>query len=213
LEVLLGEFPSSNTEMRKVITALNKAYELSIPNLTELFTSGRTAIVYDTSGSMSSSIQLGGGKRGSASALEKATLIAATLAKGINADVYQFADRCVSVNYNPLDSVNTIKNHFYSEKGKAGGGTDFRTIFSKIGSNYDRVFVISDEQGATTLEKSAYSNMHVYSINLCGYGTTMFKPGGKIYSIFGYGSDIYELVKKVEVNTNALIDEINKIEI
>jgi 60 kDa SS-A/Ro ribonucleoprotein len=213
LEVLLSEFQSSNAGMRKVITALNKAYELSIPNLNELFTSGRTAVVFDTSGSMSTSIQLGGGKRGSTSALEKATLIAATLAKGINADVYQFANRCLSVNYNPLDSVNTIKNHFYSERGKAGGGTDFNSIFTTIGSNYDRVFVISDEQGATTLEKRAYANMHVYSINLCGYGTTMFKPGGKVYSIFGYGADIYELIKKVEVDPNALIEEINKIKI
>lgn len=211
LEVLLGEFPASNAGMRKVITALNTAYETSIPNLSELFSSGRTAVVFDTSGSMSSSIQLTSGKRGSTSAVDKAALIAATLVKGINADAYQFANRCVSVNYNPLDSVNTIKNGFLSQKGRAGGGTYFDSIFPTLGGKYDRVFVISDEQGATKLERSAYKGVHVYSINLCGYGTTMFKPGGTVYSIFGYGSDIYELVKQVEINPNALIDEINKI--
>jgi hypothetical protein len=41
----------------------------------------------------------------------------------------------------------------------------------------------------------------------------MFKPGGKVYSIFGYGSDIYELVKKVEIDPNALIKEIESIKI
>lgn len=213
LEVLLGEFPASNTGMRKFITALNQAYELSIPNLTELFTHGRTAVVFDTSFSMSTSIRLTSGKRGSVSALDKAALIAATLVKGINADAYHFANQCLSVNYNPLDSVNTIKSSFLSVIGRAGGGTNFNSIFSAIGSKYDRVFVISDEQGASTLERSAYKNMHVYSINLCGYGTTMFKPGKNVYSIFGYGSGIYELVKKVELNPNALIEEINKIQI
>lgn len=211
LEVLLGEFSSSSMEVRKILSALNTAYELSIPNLTELFAHGKTAVVFDTSGSMSSSIKLEGGKQGRASALDKAALIAATLVKGINADAYQFADRCLEVSYNPLDSVNTIKSGFLSQKGRAGGGTNFNSIFNTIGSNYDRVFVISDEQGASVLEKSAYKNMHVYSINLCGYGTTMFKPGKNVHSIFGYGSDIYELVKKVEIDPNAIMSEIEKI--
>lgn len=41
----------------------------------------------------------------------------------------------------------------------------------------------------------------------------MFKPGNKVYAIYGYSADIYELVKKVEVNPAELIEEINKIEI
>lgn len=213
MEVLLQEFPTSNAGMRKIITALNTAYELSIPNLTELFSTGRTAVVFDSSGSMSSPIKLAGGKSGSASAIEKAALIAATLVKGVNADVYHFANRTEALNYNPLDSVNTIKSGFLKAQGRVGYGTEFNTIFHTIGDRYDRVFVISDMQGASALERASYKNMHVYSIDICGYGTTMFKPGGKVYSIFGYGSDIYELVKKVEVDPKAILTEIEKIEI
>jgi hypothetical protein len=212
LEVLLEEFPTSNVSARKVFTALNTAYELSIPNLTELFTHGRTAVVFDTSASMTSKVTLAGGrKNGSDSRLGKAALVAATLAKGIGADVFHFASYCESVKFNPLDSVNTIKNNFVKLEGRVGHGTDFNSIFNTLKGEYDRVFVISDMQGATYVKTSTYTNMHIYSIDMAGYGTTMFKPGSKIYSIFGYGSDIYELVKKVEIDPNVIISEIEKI--
>lgn len=214
LEVILDEFSTSNTLARKVITALNTAYELSIPNLTELFTHGRTAVVFDTSASMTNKVTLAGGrKNGSDSRLGKAALVAATLAKGINADVYHFASYCESVKFNPLDSVNTIKNNFVKLEGRVGHGTEFNSIFTTLKGNYDRVFVISDMQGATYIKPSTYTNMHIYSIDMAGYGTSMFKPGHNIYSIYGYGADIYELVKKVEIDPNVLIKEIEAIEI
>jgi hypothetical protein len=217
LEVLLDEFPTSNAGMRKMITALDKAYELSVPNLTELFTHGRTAVVFDTSASMTSeTTYLSGGtgrKASKSKVMDKATLIAATLAKGIGADVYHFASYCESVNFNPLDSIHTIKKTFMGLTGRVGHGTEFNSIFNMIGDKYDRVFVISDMQGASYINTSSYKDMHIYSIQLNGYNTTMFKPNSKLYGIYGYGSEIYELVKKVEINPNALIEEINKIEI
>jgi hypothetical protein len=212
MEVILDEFSSSDMTVRKVITALDKAYELSVPNLTELFTHGRTAVVFDTSASMTSKVILSGGrKNGSDSRLGKAALVAATLAKGINADVFHFASYCEKVKFNPLDSINTIKNGFVSLEGRVGHGTEFNSIFNTLKGEYDRVFVISDMQGANYVKPSAYTNMHVYSIDMAGYGTTMFKPGSKMYSIYGYGADIYELVKKVEIDPNAIISEIEKI--
>jgi hypothetical protein len=211
LEIMLDEFGASKA--KPFIKALNTAYELAIPNLTELFTGGRTAVVFDTSGSMSTPIALTAGKRGSEAAVAKASLIAATLAKGIGADVYHFASSCEQIKFNPLDSVNTIKNHLAGHQGRVGHGTDFGSIFSKLGSNYDRVFIISDMQGVDYVPSGKYANMHIYSVDICGYGTTMFKPGSKVYKIFGYSSDIYELIKKVEIDPQALIKEIEKIEI
>jgi hypothetical protein len=41
----------------------------------------------------------------------------------------------------------------------------------------------------------------------------MFKPGNKVYGIYGYSSDIYELIKKVEIDPKALIKAIEAIEI
>ena len=210
LEILLDEFGG---QANAFVKALNTAYELAIPNLTELFKTGRTAVVFDTSGSMSSAIRLANKSQGSESAVGKAALIAATLAKGIGADVFHFANYCEQIKFNPLDTVNTIKKGFASKQGEVGHGTEFRSILKTLDGKYDRVFIISDMQGADYLDKSEYKNTHIYSVDICGYGTTMFKPGSKVYSIFGYSSDIYELIKKVEIDPQALIKEIEKIEI
>lgn len=216
LEILIQEFSSS--QIREVVVALNRAYELSIPNLTELFTTGRTAIVYDGSGSMTSAIKVNN-KKGSDSAINKAALIAATLAKGIGGDVYQFSDSTNRVTYNPGDSINSIKNKFRASA--QGGGTYFGSIFGVLDGAYDRIFVISDMQGADDISRQstfqAYKakhgiNPHIYAVDLCGYGTTMFK-GDRVYQILGYSADIYELIKKVEIDPKALIKEIEAIEI
>ena len=210
LEILLDEFGS---KAHAFVKALNTAYEISIPNLTELFKTGRTAVVFDSSGSMSSAIKLANKSQGSEAAIAKAALIAATLAKGIGADVYHFADRCDQIKFNPLDTVNTLKNQFLSKQGSVGYGTAFNSIMRTLDGKYDRVFVISDMQGADMVDSKTYANTHIYSVDICGYGTTMFKPGSKVYKIFGYSSDIYELIKKVEIDPQALIKEIEKIEI
>ncbi len=210
LEILLDEFGS---KAHAFVKALNTAYEISIPNLTELFKTGKTAVVFDSSGSMSSAIKLANKSQGSEAAIAKAALIAATLAKGIGADVYHFADSCAQIKFNPLDTVNTLKSQFLSKQGSVGYGTAFQSIMRTLDGKYDRVFVISDMQGADMVDSKAYANTHIYSVDICGYGTTMFKPGSKVYKIFGYSSDIYELIKKVEIDPQALIKEIEKIEI
>jgi hypothetical protein len=210
LEIMLDEFGNKATPFVK---ALNDAYELAIPNLTELFPHGRTAVVFDSSGSMSSPIQLVNRSNGSEAAIAKAALIAATLAKGINADVFHFADHCQEIKFNPLDSINTIKKQFLDKQGSVGYGTAFNSIMKTLNGKYDRVFVISDMQGGDMIDSKSYSNIHIYSVDMCGYGTTMFKPGSKVYKIFGYSSDIYELIKKVEIDPKALIKEIEAIEI
>ena len=215
-EVLLKEGNITQSRKVKLLTAVNKAYELSVPNLTELFTHGRTAVVLDTSGSMTSGISLGK-TRINSSAVEKGALIAATLAKGIGADMYHFSTSCEQLTFNPLDSVNTIKD--FVVKRSYGGGTEFNSIFRTLKGKYDRVFVISDMQGGDTLLKGStyqsYIKTHgqpfVYSIDMCGYGSTMFKQNDKLINLFGYSSDIYEMVKTAEINPDAILKEIRKI--
>ena len=217
LEVMLVEF--SGSKMTKVVKALNDAYELSIPNLKELFSYGRTAVVFDSSGSMNTPVTMADKKRGRAGALDKAALIAATLAKGLDADAYEFASRCKKLSFNPLDSVNSIKQKFIRDAD--GGGTYWSSIFPVLSQNgaYDRVFIMSDEQGADEVETSyraycqQFGTPHVYVINLCGYGPTMIKQNTKVHRIFGYTADIYETAKKTEIDPEAVIAEINAIEI
>jgi len=218
LEIMLGEF--SGTKLTKVAKALNEAYEKSIPNLAELFNEGRTAVVLDVSGSMSSSIQIGKGVSGHASALDKGALIAATLAKGISADLFWFANSCARVRFNPLDSVNSLKNSILHGH-NVGGGTEASCIFPylKNEGKFDRVFIITDEQSASEVESSykGYCAQHgtpnVYVINICGYAPTMLKEDTHVHRLYGYSADIYESAKRVEIDINAVINEINKIEI
>lgn len=202
-----------------LLSAVNKAYELAIPNLAELFTYGRSAVVVDTSGSMTTKISMSGKRTAYSSAVEKAALIGATLVKGIGADLYQFSNSCAPITYNPIDSVNSIKNSVLKQS--MGGGTSFGSIFETLNGSYDRIFVISDMQGGDDiLSRSSYQSYvrtngmpYIYSIDLCGYGTKMFKDSNKIAHIFGYSSDIYEFVKSVELDPNKILKEIEAINI
>jgi len=211
LEVLLEERSVGND----VIKALNTAYELAIPNLSELGAVGRTAVVIDRSGSMTSKIYTGKGKLGRVGAIEKASLIGATLAKGLGADVYGFDYNCYAISYNPNDSINTIKNIFNKTP---GGTTNFSSIFPGLTARYDRVFIISDMQGSDEIgrtmddyKKKFNVDPYIYSINLCGYGNTMVKPGKKVFSMAGYTAEIYENIKKYEVNYEDVLKEVRKI--
>jgi hypothetical protein len=208
-----------------VIEALNKAYELSIPNMSEMGLYGRTAVVVDTSDSMTTKIRMSNKNGGFHSALEKGALVAATFAKGLGADVYQFSDRCLRVNVNTLDTVNTIKNQILTQK--IGGGTSFNVIFRELlnGGKYDRVFVISDMQGADSIiaksngyQSNEYNNYvnqygqpYIYAVDMCGYGTTMFKSNNKVFQLFGYSAEMFELAKRMEIDPKAIIKEIEAI--
>lgn len=230
LEIMLDEFGASGA--RPFIKALNDAYELAIPNLTELFNHGKTAVVWDTSGSMHGTgwgggvhMNIGGVKKAiNKTPVDKAALIGATLAKGIGADLFHFASTCEAIKYNPNDSVNTIKNNGMLLEGRVGHGTSFDQIFRTLAKHgqYDRIFIISDMQGGDSIATgSAYQDYtkkfgqpYIYTIDIQGYGTTMFKPNGnKVIQLFGYGADIYEYVKKAEINPKALIEAIEAIEI
>lgn len=216
-EVLLAENVIPSARRLSLLHAVNKAYELAIPNLKAAFPDARTAVVVDTSGSMTTKIRLNQSERGSASAIDKGALIAATLVKGIGADLYHFSNQCTELKYNPLDSVNTIKNVVL--KNMYSGGTEFSSIFRSLNGSYDRVFVISDMQGGDNIIGygsyrdyiNKYGQPYIYSIDLCGYGTSMFKQTNKLINIFGYSSDIYEMVKTSEIDPKAILAEIEKI--
>ena len=155
--------------------------------------------------------------------IDKASLIGATFAKGTGADVYQFGTRTVKIDgYNPNDSINTIKDQFLRQVGKAGHGTAYSTILpelARVGGTYDRVVIITDEQGCDNFERSykqysaQYGTPYVYFINICGYSATMAKAGNKVFRLQGYSSDIYETIPKLEMNFKEVLDAINRIQI
>lgn len=222
LEVMLTEF--SGSQLSKVAKALGEAYELSIPNLEKLLPEGKTAVVFDSSGSMSTSISIGKGTRTSSKAIDKAALVAATFAKGVGGDVYHFATGCEKITgWNPTDSVNTLKQKFLSYQGRQGYGTDFASsfrLFNKLNVQYDRVIIISDMQDGGNVErelenyKRKFGMPYTYLIDVVGYRTTAaIKGGQRVFRLHGYTQDIYEKIPQLELNINEVIDAIKKIEI
>jgi 60 kDa SS-A/Ro ribonucleoprotein len=215
---------TSGADSRKVVTALNKAYELSIPNLADMNLMGNTAVVFDTSGSMHSGGMAVNGKGRTYAPIEKAALIGATLGKGMNADVFQFASYTQELKFNPGDTVFSIKNGFMSHNGEVGHGTAFDSIFetfNKMGKIYERIFIISDLQGGDEcLKGSQYAkycsragNPYLYTIDLQGYGSNMFKENNRLFQLAGYSAAIYETAKKYEIDPQALLNEVKAINI
>lgn len=227
LEIMLLEF--SGQAMAKITKALDEAYELSIPNLKELLPEGKTAVVFDTSGSMTggwyNKVYVNSKTVINKSPVEKAALIAATFAKGVYGDVYQFASFAKQITgWNPNDSINTLKKNFMSHIGECNHGTNFGScfaLFEQTDKRYDRVIIISDEQdGYNNVENNyksycdKFGTPYVYIVNVCGYASTSpIKNGQRVFRLYGYNQDLYDKITQMEINPAVVIDEINKIEI
>ena len=107
-----------------------------------------------------------------------------------------------------------------------GGGTDHNSIFRAMNKAYDRIVIMSDEQGwaghyspsgrngSYDQYKKKYScNPFVYSIDLQGYGTSQFDPmAQKVFLLHGFSDKIFDIMKLMEADKRAMIAEIEKIQ-
>lgn len=211
---------NNSTEARKVLMAISKAVDISLNNIPNL--SGNSLVVCDYSGSMGKGLNSNRGK---------GTLFGICLAKKLNADFMIFGDTACYINFNPADSTLTIVNATNklndgwgnSEKnGDVGHGTNFHAIFVNANKKYDRIFIFSDMQGwmgyntpvstFNSYKKKYECNPYIYSIDLSGYGTLQF-PENKVFCLAGFSDKIFDIMEILEVDKNALINEIEKIEI
>lgn len=199
----ISNLPSSSAT-RNVLVALDSALGISVSNVPKF--DGETLVVVDVSGSMS-------GKPS-----EIASLFAAILAKSNNCDVMTFANNAKYVNYNPNDSVLTIRNSFRF----TGGGTNFQDIFLKANKPYSRVILLSDMQGwigyntpskqfAQYKEKFG-ANPFVYSWDLQGLGSMQF-PENNVFALAGFSDKVFDVMKWLETDRNQLYKMIDSIEI
>jgi hypothetical protein len=158
---------------QKTIRALSKALDISCDNVPNL--PGKTLIAVDHSGSM------GGGKN---SPKQKGEVLAAILAKAMDADVMVFGNYAKYVTgINTDDSTLSVAKQIGSQS--AGYATNFPDVFDKATAKYDRVITVSDMQSwvgyhSPEANASAYAKRHgieephYYNIDLSGYGTSMF---------------------------------------
>jgi len=193
---------TSSSTTRNVLVALDSALGISVSNVPKL--DGETLVVVDVSGSMS-------GKPS-----EIASLFASILAKSNNCDVMTFATQAQYVNYNPNDSVLTIRNSFRF----TGGGTNLRDAFIKANRAYDNIIILSDMQSFighdTPLSqlnsyKSRFNcNPHIFSFDLAGLGTLQI-PQNQVYCLAGFSDKVFDVISALKEDRNALVNKINSI--
>lgn len=201
----------NGTEARKVIKALNKAVDIACKNAPKL--EGDTLVVLDTSGSMNGR------------PIEIGSLFSAVLVKSNDADFMMFSDNANYLTLNSNDSVITICNSIRSKMRMSG--TNFHAIFETANKKYDRIIILSDMQdwmtdnlgnsGAPTSIFAKYkreynANPKVFSFNLNDYGQIMF-PEKNVYCLAGFSEKVFDIIKLLETDKDALISEIEKIEL
>lgn len=198
-----------------VIHALNAAMGLSVANVPKFH--GKTLIALDCSGSMDGKpIQIG-------------ALMAAVLFKSQDdADVYQFSNTAKKITgLNPGDTLDSISKTIMHQRDS--GGTNFHSIFLAIGAaKYDRIIILSDMQAwqcegwrPTDSVNDTFKSYcqragvkpYLYSFNLNSVDGTMQFPESKVFCLAGFSDAILGIMGKLEQDPEALIHEIEEIEV
>ena len=197
-----------NTTDQRVINAINDAAEISLANVPKF--DGKVAVVIDSSGSMMS-------------VMEIANLFGAILFKVNDADLITFSDNAMYHKLNQRDTLLSIMNGIDYRM----GGTNFNSIFPIMNKKYDRVIILSDMQG--WVRKSYWQNSHpgetlakykrkfdvdpiIYSFDLRGYGDIQF-PEQNVYCLAGFSDKVFDVMKLLETDRQAFINEIEKIQL
>lgn len=195
----------SGPDARKTIQALNDAVDISCKNVPKF--EGSTLVALDTSGSMDGQPRQIG------------SLFAAILCKSNSADFMHFNSDAWYVNYNPSDSVLSLQQMMNRLD---SGGTNMRAVFDEANRAYDRIIILSDMQswmgydtptGELHLYKARFgADPRVYSFDLAGQGTLQF-PEKNVFCLAGFSDKTFDIIKLMEQDRNALINEIEKVEI
>jgi hypothetical protein len=200
----IEKLSSDSKNIRKVMNALNDAIEISMNNVPKF--DGDTLLVIDVSGSMK------------AKAYKFASLFGSVIIKRNDCDVLTFDTTARYVNINSKDSITTItKNLHYN-----GGGTNFHTIFNTANKAYSRIIILSDMQGwvgydTPTVDFNNYCKKyncrpHIFSFDLAGNGTLQF-PENKVYALAGFSDKVFDIMKLLESDRQALIHTIESVEL
>ena len=197
----------SATIQNKVLRAIEKALEVSsVANVPRF--EGETLVVLDVSRSMrGKSVEIG-------------SLFSVILAKSNDADFMTFDEDARYKGIDPNSGFLTCQRKIIDQAN--GGSTNFHSIFLKANKKYDRIIILSDMQGwvgynRPAAEFNAYkrkynANPYIYSFDLDGYGDMQF-PENQVYCIVGFSDKIFDLMKVLEQDRNALIKTIEKVEI
>jgi 60 kDa SS-A/Ro ribonucleoprotein len=213
IEAISGVNP---TAVRKVISALSVALDKSAVNIPKF--DGDTLIAIDTSGSMGG----GWGALTGDEPIVKASLFGALLAKSNNADVMNWDVTSGYVHFDPSNSTLSIAEKIRS--GNRGGGTNMSIVFQEANRKYDRIVILTDMESwahnygdnppaALAKYRTRFgADPFVYSWDLAGNGTLQF-PERNVATLAGWSEKVFQIMKLVETDKQALVKKIKETEI
>jgi 60 kDa SS-A/Ro ribonucleoprotein len=218
--LIVGElFTLYRFRVNRLLVELSKAMDLSLDNVPTL--PGKTLVALDESGSMDSSY-LNERSLGKTpvriSARQIGAIFACALVKKNYCDLIGFSEWAYYVNVDPSNSILGM----VASIPIISGGTNFNSIFQTANQPYDRIIILSDMQawvGYTTPKESfkeykqrTGANPYLYCFNLVGYGDTQF-PANKVYQLAGFSDKVFDTMKLLETDREALVHEIEALEL
>jgi hypothetical protein len=187
---------------RKILRALDDAIDISLDNVPKF--DGTSVVILDVSGSMAGEVS------------KIAGIFAAVLVKAWDADLVKFDTSAEYVSYNPKDSTMTLASKFQF----SGGGTDMPCAIRALRKKYERLVILSDMQtwvndespvGPFNQYKQRYgAKPRVYSFDLKNYGTMAF-PQEDVYALAGFSDKVFDLMKLLEQDREALVHRIDEV--
>lgn len=216
-EILNTEFHAYD-KYTQVRDALIRGYEASVPNLA-LALPGKTLVILDCSGSMTTRLYDPASKRALYSnCLDKASLIAATIAKATRADVIRFGSRAEWASYNKNHTVFDIAHQFAASRMGCTYLNYAWDLARTSRKDYDRVIILSDNecnsmQRVSTSYKQYVHDIcspYVYCCDMAAYGTTPL-AGDKVNYYCGYGYKMFDDIASNEFNPMQHIEKVRKV--
>ena len=152
------------------------------------------------------------------SCIDKAALIAATIAKATNADVIRFGNDAEWTNYNKNHTVFDIAKQFAHSNMGCTYLNKAWDLARHDNKSYDRVIILSDnecnsEQRTSISYKRYVHNIcspYVYCCDMAAYGTTPL-AGDKVNYYCGYGYKLFDDIASNEFNPMLHIDKVKKV--
>jgi hypothetical protein len=209
-------------DVRKVLITLEQALDIAISNVPVF--EGRTLIALDVSGSMwgTSMWNLRNGvyETDGKQPIDIGALFAAILYKANeHSDLIVFDSKITSANMNPNNTALLMAKQL---RKTGGGGTDFRPIFRAV-QPYDRIIILSDMQAwmhdqnplskdLADYRKRVGKQTKIYSFDLQGYGSLQF-PEPDVFAIAGFSEKVFDMMKLLEQDRQALVNTIAAVEL
>lgn len=207
----------SSPNKEKVLDALLRGYEASIPNLKELCT-GRNLVILDCSGSMTWELRDARTGRSFGSCIKKASFLASTIVQATNADCILFGTSAVYAQ--KPNGRNLFEYAQYLCRADMGC-TNLASAFQLIADKdkiYDRIFILSDNECNCGRQAKAYADYvrrvnspYIYSVDLAAYGTLPLPNTEKVFYFYGFGPDMFSKIGTLEFNPSEHIDRVKAI--